>query len=614
MGLGNLTTRAGGQPVDETWWNTIQDAIKETLVPRNSSGVPTAGQDLGSSTYPWGRVYADSLVVDGSLVDLDAVTNLSPYKIVSGKIRSTSNQPAFLTPAGSGGGRSLTISATATNLVYQVADTTVTLAADIVVSALTAAPSSNNTATINDASASGQNAYRMRGASGAEYFTGSGNSLTITSAGTEITDLVGKRAAFKLTHSGSDEYFTARIESSTSLKDCYRGFFYDSSLNPINAVTISNSDTITLMKLGWLFLDVNGTTTDTVYNEPVYGGTQPSSPASGDYWYDTANSQWKRYTGSTYASVDRILIGMFFCDATDCLGVRCFDFFATQKQDNTVRIGTLNNADVSTDSVPSHVVVMGNKIDFGNKQTWEMATHLAASTDMYTSTEQASRVYFFYVTDEGSKKISDIMPYYRGDLLGWYHPHNPWRCVFSAYNDVSSNLSNLDYAYYPSMDRPRLKFSVYDLEDDAVTTPKIIDEAVTSDKWSENMVVGTASGTYSNATTTFTGIGGAAVITTKGRPVRVIMCPTVTGAGSYVQLSAASGLVGQIRCNRDGTNKMEWDFQNNAAVQLQFPGCLVGVDTSATDAPGTYSYQLVGRVTSAGTITVENVNLIVEEI
>jgi hypothetical protein len=60
---------------------------------------------------------------------------------------------------------------------------------------------------------------------------------------------------------------------------------------------------------------------------------------------------------------------------------------------------------------------------------------------MYSATEQASTMYYLYVTDKGETVISDISPYFRSDLFGEYHPHNPWRCVGLAYNDASSDIS-----------------------------------------------------------------------------------------------------------------------------------------------------------------------------
>jgi microcystin-dependent protein len=44
------------------------------------------------------------------------------------------------------------------------------------------------------------------------------------------------------------------------------------------------------------------------------------------------------------------------------------------------------------------------------------------------------------VSDQGKEIISDIEPYYRADLLGWYHPYNPWRYVGQVGTDGSGNF------------------------------------------------------------------------------------------------------------------------------------------------------------------------------
>lgn len=56
-GTGTLTDRSTGQTITSAFFNDIHSAIKSDFVGRNSSGVATAGQNLGTSTYPWGSIY-----------------------------------------------------------------------------------------------------------------------------------------------------------------------------------------------------------------------------------------------------------------------------------------------------------------------------------------------------------------------------------------------------------------------------------------------------------------------------------------------------------------------------------------------------------------------------
>lgn len=440
MSTNILTPKSNGDPVDQTWFNDFISALADDFVGRSALGVPTAGKNLGNSLYPWGKIFVSSIVLDGSLVDFTNLLAANPYKVISGKTRTTSNQPAFLTPAGSGGGRSLSIQASVTPLVYEITGSTTELTSNISVSGLTAAtattPGTTNICLVNDSAATALEATRTWGEpEDIKPF------ITVDTMGTDIQALVGKRAAFKLVHGGTTEYFTAYIESTTKLTNCWRGFFYNSSLNPMNRVLISDNDTITLMKLGWLFLDVDGSTTAVTYNEPTYSASQPSSPSTGDYWFDLTNSLWKRYNGTTFEEVDRLPIGLFFSDTADTLGVRCVDFFAEYSSLNTLALDTDTVTTVKARARYSSIHVAGNLIRFGETTpTWNITTDLADTSDLYYSTETAGKYYYMYVKDTGALVISDVSPYYRPDLFGWYQPHNPWRCVGYIDNNSSGDF------------------------------------------------------------------------------------------------------------------------------------------------------------------------------
>lgn len=428
MAENTLTTRAAGETITANFFNEPKSAICTEFVGRNSAGVPTAGQSLGTIGTPWGTVRATNVIVNGDALDVSQVT-APQNRIISGKTRTSSNQPAFITP--NGAALSLVISATATNLEVDVNGANVTVAADITVSGLTAAPGTNNTALINDTDAAGQADTRLWGEP--EHR----KTITMDTVGANISALVGKYAAFKL----NSEYFLAYVNSATELTQCRRGYFYDSTLVPMNRGTFSNNDTLTLQKLGWLFVENNGTTTDVTYNNPVWGFSAPGSPVTGDYWYDLQNSTWKRYDGAAFQIINRVLIGTFINNTTACVGARCIDFFAKYEDTNTLALSKFSTEIVKGSKLNQKVRVAGHTFDFGNSlATWNITTDLAGSEDMYSATEQASTIYYLYVTDKGDTVISDISPYFRNDLFGEYHPHNPWRCVGIAYNDGSSDI------------------------------------------------------------------------------------------------------------------------------------------------------------------------------
>lgn len=441
MAENTLNTRASGEVIQPQHFNDIKSSICTDFVGRNSAGVPTAGQSLGTIGTPWGTLRASNAIIAGDALDVSQVT-APQNRIISGKTRTSSNQPAFITPNGTG--LSLIIAGGTTNLELDVNGTNVTVSTNITVSGLTAAPGTNNTALINDTDAAGQADTRLWGEP--EHR----KTITMDTVGSNISALVGKYAAFKL----NSEYFIAYVNSATELTQCRRGYFYDSTLVPMNRGTFSNNDTLTLQKLGWLFVENNGTTTDVTYNNPVWGFSAPGSPVTGDYWYDLQNNVWKRYDGAAFQIINRVLIGMFINSNTACVGARCIDFFAKYEDTNTMALSKFSTEIVKGSKLNQKVRVAGHTFDFGNSlATWNITTDLASADDMYSATEQASTMYYLYVTDKGEEVISDISPYFRSDLFGEYHPHNPWRCVGLAYNDASSDIQGVSAVAFPGNDK-----------------------------------------------------------------------------------------------------------------------------------------------------------------
>lgn len=429
MGTGTLTNRSAGQTILDTFFNDIHSALNSDFVGRNSAGVATSGQNLGTVAIPWGTVRAAALVLNGSSVDTSQITSVQ-NRVISGKTRSTSNQPAFITP--NGAADSFIIYGSTTSLQLDINGSSVAVTTDISKTGLTLAPSSQNTCTINDADAASQDDTRIWGEFGHK------KSMTVASMGTNITALVGRYATFKI----GTEYFHAFVESSVKLSKMWRGYFYNSSLAPLNRTVFANSATVTLMSTGWVFVEDDGLTVDVSYRSPTYGKDSPSSPSTGDYWYDTDNLIWKRYDGASFNQIDRTLVGMVVMDATNCVAARCQDFYADYKNENGVTIEISTTEIVRSDQANTFCHVAGKRLNFYSYlPTWNITTDLATSADMYTATETASTFYYCYLTDEGDTVISDIHPYWRPDLKGYYHPHNPWRKVGGFYNNASSNIT-----------------------------------------------------------------------------------------------------------------------------------------------------------------------------
>jgi len=529
MSANTLNNRSIGQTILDTFFNDIHSALDGDFVGRGATGIPTSGQNLGTLALPWGSLYCASINLNGSSLDTSKI--VSPAnRVVSGKTRTSSNQPAFLTP--NGAAASVLIAGATTNLVLSIGGVAVTVNTDITKTGLTTAPSTSNTATVNDATANAQMATRTWGE------VGSPSKITLSSAGTNITNKIGKFAAFKLVHSASTEYFIALVESSTVLSHAIRGYFYDSGLNPINAQPISNGDTITLMNLGYVFMTNDATTVDVTYNQPTYASSAPSSPATGDYWYDTVNQIWKRYDGSTFQIVNRTLIGLVVVDSANCVAARSVDFYAGTNAETSIDLeiaATVTN--IQAKRLFGSTSVNGKDIGFGYYlPIWNGTNNYASSSD-YFSTFAASSTYYLYLTDQGATMISDIPPFYRPDLKGYYNRHNPWRCLGIATTDGSSNWSY-----------------VGTLKGNATTFKPITRTVLTSTGTTTGYVFTITSGnatigaTYTNNTQTFTVLATIAGATTlfcssTGAPATSGTLSKATGTGdSSITFSAATAL------------------------------------------------------------------------
>jgi hypothetical protein len=434
MGAEDISNaKSAGDVVDQNWFNLLRGALKGVFLPRDASTgvVTTEREDIGSALYPWGTVYADFLNVGGSIIDFGMI-NGEENGIISGKTRSNSAFPDFLRASGTT--NSVTLQAASTNLVLNIAGTGTTYTSDITETGLTTATSSNNTALINDATLTGAFTTRHKGEDD--------TSIIIDAAGSEITSRVGQYVTFKV----GSEYFIAYVKSSTELLNCYRGFFFDSSGNPISRSAISDNDMLTLMSTGWVFAEDDATTIDVSYKTPIFSNSTPSTPTTGDYFYDMVNQLWKRYDGSSFVTVNRILVGIVVIDGTACVATRCMHFDKNYLQHTVAKVKYLSAARLIVGIPEFDINVYG--VNVPNKFTpyqWDITTDLESGL-----TETASRTYYAYVSETGKPVLSDIKPYNNlGELQGWYHPHNSWRAVASVDNDASSNFTNTSvYNYY----------------------------------------------------------------------------------------------------------------------------------------------------------------------
>lgn len=350
---------------------------------------------------------------------------ISPNRIISGKTQSASSQSNFLTPAGSA--RTVTLDATPTPFVYAVNNVEYTVAVDKTVTNLSLAPATDNTCLVNDPNINSTEETKYVG----EY----GSELVVDAMATNISTLVGKLAGFKISNGVNNEYFIARVDSTTKLSNIQRGFFFDSTLAAVPRITIADNNTITLMKLTWLFISTTGTLLP-VYTEPRVSASEPTAPSVGDYWFDLVNGIWKIYSGGTFIDATATFIGYCMQDTSNCIVARGADYFRGAVDTNTIQLAIQDNTEVRSVKKSDIVAIYGSSIKFDPDYVrWDIDTDLDTGL-----TEAADTLYFLYLNENGKPIISTTGPYNRPDFAGLYHPYNTWRAIGSVYNNASSNF------------------------------------------------------------------------------------------------------------------------------------------------------------------------------
>lgn len=423
MALNTLETAyVNGEVIDASHVNELTLALLQDFVGRDANGIPSPLQNLGTLAIPWNNLYAQGIILGGQAIDTSQITS-APNRVVSGATRPLSSLGDFLRADGTT--TEYTVLGDTVDLILAINNSAVSVDTDIVVAGVSTAPSTNNTAAIN-----------MPGLSGSLYAGELDDfypEFGIDAVGSEITALTGQVAAF-MTEAG--EIFQALIKDGTTISNAYRGYYFDDTGTPINRDTITDNELITLLKIGWVFVEDNGTTVDTSYRTPFVSYNAPTSPQSGDYWFDISNQVWKRYSGVSFDIINRILIGQVVSDSTGVIASRSYDFTKDFQEQNNADIEVTSGEIVKTKSEKSLINVYGTELSFDlSKPTWNVTTDLESGV-----IEAPNTTYFLYLSDEGQEVISDKKPYVRRDLAGRYHPYESWRFVGTVFNDGSQDF------------------------------------------------------------------------------------------------------------------------------------------------------------------------------
>lgn len=519
-----------------------------------------------------------------SLLDAINVVSFVPAnRIVSGRV-TTSAQPMFLTPQAAT--NAVTLKAATTDLVCYIDDVQYTFDSDISLTGLTLGGSgANYTATVINSAYAGQQYTKTVGEDNV--------TMPITGAGSAISAAVGTYQMFKVVSGGNTEYFWAFVESTSTLSRCYRGFLFNSSDAWIPRIGISNGDTVTLLQVAYIFLKTNGTL-DVTYNKPLVDGRTPTSPASGDYWFDLVNQTWKKYNGTSFDPANAIFVGFAAQDSATTVGCRSIDFFKSFSKDSYSNLENVSSSVIRMSRVNNRINVYGNQLQTNwGAYVWDKATDFDTGV-----TNNASTRYWLYLSENGLEYISDVAPHNRiQDLMGLYHPAKSWKAVGQVDNNSGSSFGSP---------------AVLDENYRRIVWTDMGDRPASNDTGAEgNYVYSDVNSAYSNNTGALTDVGNL-TITMKctGRPLVMGLLGVGVSSASYIRIEGGSSTSGEIAFLSGSTVIQKQTFgtySNNASDFLEVPPTsfqYIAINLS----PGEFTFKVQARNTTGGsTISMSDV-------
>lgn len=409
---------------------------------------------------------------------------------------------------------------------------------------------------------------------------------------------------------------TATVLKTNCIRNCFRGWFFNSSDASIPRAVVSNGATITLLKLSWIFLTNVASTPglDVTYNRPTVSAITPTSPAIGDYWLDLVNSTWKKYSGSSFVALNAALIGVTAQDTTNTIAARSFDFANTFTFSNTIEVEYVDSADVRASKLSDRLSVYGTGLRYDYDQLiWNTSVNLDSGVTLAASTS-----YWCYVTPIGKQFISDVAPHQRRfDLLGDYHPSNPWRCVGTFTTDGSMNIvaSSVSFSEYHEKVLPYNFMTSLVIPDNSIPSVKYADQSVTRNKIANGAYAESLScGAFGAGTTgTFTQITNFIIGLKVSGSKRVKLYFASDRSGTACSITTTANNTCVIRIKRGGTVIGFFGEFNSVSTFNNCPNPVFIDDIPTANLSGTLVYTCEATTAGANQPFVNNYLFVAEE-
>lgn len=353
-------------------------------------------------------------VKNNIITELPDMTNYSGVN--SCYTESLSTLPQMIIP-----GENLTATIKLEKAVLNIDGSMIPLSGEDIITNLTPAPSSNNTATVND--------LRCDGSDNSKYIT----EIELSNIEVNVSNLNGQLVAFL---TPNNEIIMGYLDATNNvLKSIERGSFITTLNVPNQRQTINNGDILTLLSLNRIYMDKNA---QVIYDtkKQYHSNYNPSNPSLNEKLFRPALKQWFYYNNSWYR-FPYAFIGYAVCTNLNCIGCKTTD--------TPLDLINLNNISLSyrgqiifTNSKRILLSCCDKIIDLEVGVIRWTEDNIIDGIEILANTK-----YYIYINGYGTPYLSPVKPYI-WEIMGYYrHPYHYWRCLGEAITNNSKEFSSI---------------------------------------------------------------------------------------------------------------------------------------------------------------------------
>ena len=343
--------------------------------------------------------------------------NMTSYSgVISCNTESLSTLPQAIIP-----GESLTATINIDGVILIIDNTQTPLHGDTITANLIPAPSSANTAKIDD--------INCNGSEDSKYIT----EIHLSNLEVNVSNL-GKQIIALLTP--QNEIITGYLDTDTNtLKSIERGSFITNINTPNQRGVLNNGDTLTLLSLNRIYIDKDGQCV--VDNKKQYHSNyDPQNPTTNEKLFRPILKQWFNYNNSWY-KFSYAFVGYAVCNNLTCIGCKTID--------TSLELMDLNNISLSykgqtifTNSKRILLSCCDNIIDLDVGVIRWTEDNIIDGIEILANTK-----YYIYINGYGTPYLSPVKPFL-WDVIGYYrHPYHYWRCLGEAMTNTSKEFSSI---------------------------------------------------------------------------------------------------------------------------------------------------------------------------